>query len=247
MINKTKAVYKYNITTSARPLGIYYFIVLMIIISFAIIALISSGNTHVSGIEFATVIFLLVLALADFRENFEALNQYGLSRKSIYVGKVLAFGSLALAAAFIDRLLVIAVEKITSPMENFLFGSFFTTMYETSFAKLNFWSENLLALLLSFSAYLALLSSGTFISAVFYRSNRIGKIAIAAGIPIFIFVAVPVIGAYIYTSKLAKVFTKLLEISLSTPARASVSFLLGAIILGVITYPIVMRTTLKGK
>ena len=39
-----------------KTLGICYFI-LMIIISFAIIALISSGNTHVLGIEFATVIF----------------------------------------------------------------------------------------------------------------------------------------------------------------------------------------------
>jgi hypothetical protein len=247
MRSKTKSVYKYNIMTCAKPMGIYYFMVLMIITFFVVIALFSSGSTHVSGVEFATVIFLLVMALADFRENFEALNQYGMSRKTIYKGKVLAYSSLALAAAIIDRIIVIAASKITSSLENFIFGSFFTTMYESFFDKLNFWSENLLALLLSFSAYLALMSFGTFLSAVFYRSNRIGRIAIAAGVPIFIFVALPIIAAYVFTTNLANLITKFIDFTLSTPLRTSATCLLGAIILGVISYPIIVRATLKGK
>lgn len=247
MKNKAKAVYKYNMSTCARPMVVYYSIVLMIIIFFTIIALLTNGTTQVSGVEFATVIFLFVMALADFRENFEALNQYGTSRKTIYLGKVLSFVSLALIASVIDRLLILIGSKVTSPISNYEFGSFFGTMYENKFAQMNFWSEQFMIILLSFSSYLALLAAGTFLSVVFYRSNRIGKIAVAAGIPIFIFVAVPVLAAYIYTTKLAKTLMKVLEMTLSTPARASVTFLLGAIAFGVITYPIVRRATLRGK
>ena len=247
MCNKTKAVYRYNLQTVSKPVGIFYLVVFLILLFFSLTAFLTSGSSQVTGIEFSTIIFLFVLALVDFRENFEVLNQFGTSRKSIYFGKVLSFSTLGLVITLIDRLVAFLVPTVTKFIDNFMYESFFNVMYEHKFQDMEALPKALLPLLLAFSMYMAALSAGTFLSVLFYRTNRIGRIAIAAGIPIFIFVALPIIMTYIYTTKLSKVFMNLLELTLSTPLRASITFLSGALLIGTITYFVVKKATLKGK
>lgn len=191
MSSKIKSVYKYNLFTQIKPVTFYYSIALFLIIFTFILNLFGSFKLNINGFEFATFIFLFVVSLVDFAENFNMLSINCVSRKNIFIGKVLSFASLSLAMAFIDRLIVGLTYLMSDLGEINMFGSAIDDIF-TALSP-NVFLANVEAILISFSSYISVIVFGTFLSILFYRANKAIRVLIAAGVPIFIVIFLPII------------------------------------------------------
>ena len=106
-MTKLKSAVLYEYLTKVRAIGIFYLIQYLIVaLIFAIVAICTEGKeTGSNALEFSSVVFVSVIGVLGYKEDFKALLQNGYTRKYIFGATVCMFTLLAGTLALIDTII----------------------------------------------------------------------------------------------------------------------------------------------
>ncbi len=145
---------KYQWSDVKRTLCIYYSIIVLVVAFFFIVGRVTKndGETYSSfnGLEMCTGIFLFVLGLNSFKEQFFMFLQNGISRKSIWKSRVVYSLSLCAVMAVADMILMAIGGLFHRMQPNLYFTSVLAGLYQDWFLQNN----AVLVLLLKFLLFL---------------------------------------------------------------------------------------------
>lgn len=106
-MTELKSAVLYEYLTKVRAIGIFYLIQYSIVaLIFAIVAICTEGKeTGSNALEFSSVVFVSVIGVLGYKEDFKALLQNGYTRKYIFGATVCMFTLLAGTLALIDTVI----------------------------------------------------------------------------------------------------------------------------------------------
>ena len=106
-MSKLKSAVLYEYLTKVKAIGIFYLIQYLIVaLIFTIVAICTKGNeTGSNTLEFSSVVFVSVIGVLGYKEDFKALLQNGYTRKYIFGATVCMFTLLAGTMALIDTII----------------------------------------------------------------------------------------------------------------------------------------------
>lgn len=187
-----KSSYKYQMDDCVKSLVIFYIVILvislMVMSQASTLGWLGIGKTTVSGLDFASVIFCFILGLNTFKENFGMLMQNGMSRKSVFIGKLLMAASVALIMALVDKALLEWMKAVTGGSENVTVTSLFEQIFPLKGAF-----GHVTQVTYNFVLYLVATLAGYFTTIMFYRLNRLGKVLVGAGVPVLLLIVYPIV------------------------------------------------------
>ncbi len=173
---KLRAAYRYQIHDLKFSILIYYCVIvgLFILVAASALAFIGNGNVSVNAngsIGGATFIFLFVLGLNSFKENFLFSLQNSVSRKTLFSSRLAVFATLAVFMNIVDLVLGYVLALAAS-----LRVGINVAGYAPSFV----------GLLSSMFFAFTILMLGYFLTILFFRLNKLGKVLVGAGVPVCI-------------------------------------------------------------
>lgn len=194
MNKKLYPSFRFQLADYRFGLFIYYAVVLSLLALTFFTAFFYQGNIVSSGASAASVVFLFVCGLCAFKENFGMSLQNGVSRRTMFMARLCV--TLVLSAG------MAAVDELLSRLFGLLGNAFLknTTLYSTLFdqvfqGKWGFAELLSLSVLFNFGLCLAASAVGYFITLMFYRLNKMGKILVGAGVPAFFMFVPPALKA----------------------------------------------------
>ena len=173
---------KYNIKVSLKSIIIYYLIFTGAITGIEMLNKLSVVKGHTSGVEFSTVIFLFVMGLNSFKEDFYFAQANNISRVDYFKANVIAILPIGLAMSILD--------VIINRVYNLFVAS--PTLYDMSYN--NFTGANLImevwvqsnsivtlfgTVTFLFAFYIASFAIGLLITIIYYKCNKIMKILVS--------------------------------------------------------------------
>jgi hypothetical protein len=209
---KIKTALRYMLHDSSRAMIIYYGVIVAINLLSLLISRLSSNSFIFSGTDFSSLIFIFVLGIVMFSQNFLFLIQNGRSRKTLAVSSLSALAIISVVMALLDQLIIQLFDQGSS----FLIDSDFEVMVYGSIGQMDL----PLNLLNSLITYLLIGITGLFLGAIYYRMTILPKILVSAGVPVFLLVILPII-----------------DYRLSTEIFVSVLKITGLAYLGISTWP----------
>ncbi len=204
----SKSVYKYQLNDIKKPILVFYLVIACVLpLAYLGVAttLISvkpdfsmDSKYQISGFEFNTIVFLFVCGLTMFRETYRLSMQNGVPRKTIWTGTVLMFLTVGGCMALIDTVIRYVAVNFIAPQFGFRVGGLYELMYEERSIR-NSMAQNVLeGFLLNICQYTAALAIGYFITIGYYRMNKIAKIIVSIGVPVFIIIVLPILIKRVY-------------------------------------------------
>ncbi len=197
---RLKSVVKYNISETKNSILIFYGIMAALLIVFSVISttVTSGGYSNNSGGEVASAIFLFVVGLNSFKQNFLFLSTNGVTRKTCFYGFVISSLIIATGMAVIDT----TYGTILGLSPNY--SSLFTQLYNEWAAE----ASKPLSILISFVwnavLYLFTMCLGYFITTLYYRMSKGLKITVSVGIPVFFTIVLPIIDSEVTNGRITK-------------------------------------------
>ncbi len=106
-MNKLKSAILYECSTKIKAIGLFYLIEYLITaLIFAIVAICTKGNEIGSNaLELSSIIFVSVVGVLGYKEDFKALIQNGYTRKYIFLATVCMFIFMCGTMALIDTII----------------------------------------------------------------------------------------------------------------------------------------------
>lgn len=251
-----KTAYKYQLADYKKPIAIYYGIIAAIIslvFFFGLSVRIFSGSTSTSStlqigaMDATTAVFLFVMGLNSFRESFFMLLQNGISRKTFFMTRFISSSVAAVIMAAIDNLLVLVGKGLFSVNEKLQIETLVEQLYNRGPNPPGLLQSFFRGTVFDLLMYLAVISLGFFITIIFYRLNQTGKVLIAAGLPVTLFVILPMV---IYAkpaigTALSKFLNLAFGISTANPYAAMLTFAIITLLLSLASWPILRRAVVK--
>ena len=247
MNNKTLKSYLYQLRDDRKAVIIYYIIIIAVYAAMFISVAISKatgGSTNGHGIP--TAIFMF--CACAFRENFFMLMQNGVSRKSVFIGRLLNSLTLAAGLAVLDTVLGAVFNAISNSFdERFLFQTIFDMLYFnldiTGFLRL------MLNLLMFFMMFLGFSTLGYLMSTAFNRLNKTGKTIFAAGLPVTLFVILPVIDGMVFNGEIIVKFLNflldILGVNTQQPLYAVATFTIVAVVCSTLSWLLIRKARVE--
>ena len=156
----------------------YSILVALYIISTAVVLSFDRSTIDISVSTGASQIMLFTLGIILFSQGLRVALMHGVSRRSAYCAFLITCISLPVVMAALDTLISMAFYKIDSgPITDVFFHG--GTVIERFFALA---AEGFLAMALGF-----------FISAAYYRMNKLTKILVSVLVPVTLFAGVPLL------------------------------------------------------
>ena len=120
-MRKLKQAILYECATKIRPVAIFYAIECAITAAIFAIVSILTGGKHMgsNGLEISSVVFVSVLGILSYREDFKELIQNGYTRKYIYLSNICMFLVVCGTMALIDTI-------VGNGIHHFTGGTYFT-------------------------------------------------------------------------------------------------------------------------
>ena len=133
-MTKLKSAVLYEYLTKVRAIGIFYLIQYLIVaLIFAIVAICTEGKeTGSNTLEFSSVVFVSVIGVLGYKEDFKALLQNGYTRKYIFGATICMFTLLAGTMAFIDTIIGNSIHYFNDnyfTLFGSLYGLWLTVLY----------------------------------------------------------------------------------------------------------------------
>lgn len=183
---KLKTLIKYEMWTSIKPVCIYYVIVYTIFSALCFIASLVNGNGYLtmSGVETSGFIYLGILGLLGFQEDFKILIQNGFSRKYIWYAALSMFVIISFLMALIDTTMASLLSRMVD------FKSLFQIIYGHDFSFFIQWAWLFIVnLSVAFISYMAALLCNHIGAKKFWYSMLILFVVIVLmGIPFLIYI-----------------------------------------------------------
>ncbi len=194
--------FKYQLFTQKMMVIVYYMVYLGMTLLFGAVNLISfamsqenssvyMGIGTMNGLSAVTAIMAFVSGCTSFKESFGMSLQNGVSRKSLFLGRLCAAGALCLVLAVCDEVFTLFFA---------LFGKLpFVRVESTSLFQLiyggtgNGLTTALCAVAFTFFLLLAVSAAGYFCTVLFYRLSTPGKVAVGVGAGFVFTFGVPIL------------------------------------------------------
>ena len=207
-----KVSVKYQLDEYKRPVIIFYIIVLLVC-TVSLAAIMPADDSaavkgRFGGMEIATIIFLFIAGMNSFRDAFRLFMQNSISRKTLFAGRLVCVSIVSSAMALIDTAVNLTGNMVLSSVSSaFIYQSLFTIIYGTGY-NVQTANPQLAAgsLLFAVAFYLAASMFGYFITVLYYRLNKGGKIAVSVGVPAVVFVALPLVDAFVLNNTINEFF-----------------------------------------
>ncbi|GAB1476483.1 hypothetical protein MASR2M70_13170 [Bacillota bacterium] len=196
----TQKVIKYQINEFKTSMLVFVLVIvgIMLLIGISMVNINMTVNGEVSstmgGMEMGIVIFLFIVGLNSFRENFRFMIQNGVSRKTMFKGLVISTAIIALAMSLINVVILVVGKAFAEATDGLTFMGSFEQIYGMRYAgggnDLQLAFEGLL-FLICISA--AAMMFGVLITTMYYRLNKLAKILVSVGIPVSIIIILPLV------------------------------------------------------
>jgi hypothetical protein len=240
---------KYNVKSNLKPLIIFYLIFITLITSIVIINKTSGGGIGSSGIEFSSVIFLFVIGLNSFKENFYFSQANNISREDYFKSMAVTILPVALGMSLIDLVInrTYNVFMASPTIYDMAYGS---SSY--SFINVETWTQsNSIQTLLGtatflFAFYIVAFAIGLLITMIYFKCNKIMKVLVTLSPLLF----QAILGIIVYKSpefegKLEVFIENILGINTRNSYMAVMTFICLFIILMFFVYILVRKAVVK--
>ena len=239
-MNKLKSAVLYEYSTKIKAMGIFYLIQYLIVaLIFAIVAICTEGNeTGSNTLELSSVVFVSVIGVLGYKEDFKALIQNGYTRKYIFGATICMFTLLAGTMALIDTIIGNSIH---------LFNSNYFTLYSSLYGFGNVFTNWLWLTAL----YLMFCSLFYFAVLVINRVGKTVSLLIGVGVCSIILLVIALF-QFVFSDEFAR---KTVEILLKAMGFMSdgttilsfpiLSFLVIGVIFGIGSYAVICRTELR--
>lgn len=207
-----KAAAKYQIKDSLKSIGIFYLVTVLVIAFFGLMTIANPSSVLESGgsVEWSAMIFLFILGLNSFKEPFLMMLQNSTSRKTMFITRLMATGVISVAMAVINRVVVVLVRVISNASERFDTGGLYEMLYEQRVATLGGFQLHLEAILAMAVLYAAAIIAGYFITAAYYRMNKLWKMVVSIGVPVTLFVLLPLLEDTVLDGKISAAIQRMI-------------------------------------
>lgn len=202
---KAKACFLYQIFDLRWAVLIYYFIIfcLTLLANYSVITLMASTSTGatteehnviMSGITSSSAIFIFIVGLNSFTENFRFSLQNGVSRKTLFFTRLCTAGVTALFMGVMDQIIHSLLSLVGQRFNTrWLSVSLFQQLYPQAYGSPV--QGFFLSALFGFCLLLFMANTGYAIVMLFYRLNKLGKVLVGAGVPVVLLFGIPAITA----------------------------------------------------
>lgn len=214
---RIKPAVKYQINEYISQIRVYYISIFGVTAFFGLLSVIteSSGMFSFGGYEFLTSIVLFIIGLFSFKEMFLMMLQNGISRKTMFIGRLISVFTISVIMAVIDRLFVNFGRMLEKINDKVIITGLYEMIFRLREAAVSRVVFNLEAVLITVFAYISVILLGFFIGTAYYRMNKVVKIAVSAGVPSAIFILLPLLNS-MTDGKLFKLINKLLNFVFSS-------------------------------
>ena len=244
---KYKKSLKYSILGTTRSVIVFY-IIIGVVIFLSLIGMVTvtdgSSRSSINGMELSTAIFIFVLGLNSFKDKLFMLIQNGVSRKTFFLSSITSFVILCFFMSAIDLVISMLAKFTVNFSEQVSYSSFFESLYSQKIVGMSAVALNLESFLWNLCLYLAMATAGFFITISYYRMNKSMKVLVSVGVPVGLFVVLPVVDQ-IVNGKITLVTIRALDfaigISLQNPFHAMGTFLLAFVVFSGLSWQLVRK------
>lgn len=246
---KSYSIAKYNINSVKKPIGIFYFIFITVLLTISVVDRVTDGAVTSSGLELSTIIFLFVLGLNLFKEGFYFSQANNISRETYFKGTIISMIPIAAVLSAIDviinRIYNIAVSSPTN------FDMIYTGLTDLQFEtwiQSNTISILFQTFLFQFAVYSMIIATGLVVTMIYYRANKLMKVVVSV-VPIMLIILGNLIMGT-FPEKLPKVFLFIQNIfgwSTRNPYVGILTFTITFIILAICGYILIKKAVIKER
>ena len=185
-LNSSQRYYLYSI----KPAVIIYYIVMLTLSTFSIILnfVQQDANSSFGGIAGASLIFLFIVGICSFSEEFKMFIQNGITRRELW--------SSFLASSIIISTIMSAIDLISIYLMSLVTNSESLVMMLSSIYVDNVVLKVITTFFIQVLFYTLALALGYFIRLVYYRMNKFGRTTLSIAVPGFFFIALPILSSY---------------------------------------------------
>lgn len=213
---------RYQLRDQVQAAGMYYLIYLAIILLItALVSTSADSSGSFSGMETSTTIFLFVMGLVSFREPFHMLLQNGISRRTLFISRLLTVVGLCVAMAAIDSVLMGVSRAMTAANAQMKVYSLYDLAYPGTLGRMNGFGQWVTRWALMVTQSLMATCLGYCITLAYYRMNKLTKWLVSFGVPALLIVAL----TRMNMSALGRALSAALGLERQLPLMAMLTFL----------------------
>ncbi len=193
-----KKVIKFQLIDIFKVLLIYYLIMIVILaISNMQLSMTINGKSIMNnGTGLSAGILCFVAGLCIFKEQLCFFIQNGVPRKTFFKGTLMTIAIVCAVIAIIETIISVIFTFIIPHKQNYKFTSLIDFAYPGYFRETQIMPMILVSVLFTTLLAILLFITGYLIAAIFYRSGKFMKVAIAVGLPVIILFVLPISGLY---------------------------------------------------
>ncbi|MCQ4637572.1 hypothetical protein NE619_12630 [Anaerovorax odorimutans] len=246
------ASYRYQMADHKKAILIFYLVIIgLFVVSGLSSALVTTGagesyTRSVNGNEMATVIFLFVIGLCTFKETFLLSLQNGVSRKTLFSAKIVTMLSVAAIMALVDKVIgLISLAALSLTSKGVIAVTFYEGLYPAQTANTSAFVIHLESFFFEFVLALAAMAVGYFITIMFYRLAKTGKVIVGAGVPVLCFMIIPWLDTHFFNGRLTMAFARFIVAAACTPFRVVLTSLAVFILFSALSYLLMRKAVVK--
>lgn len=209
-----KATTKYQINSFIKSVLVFYLVIILTTIFFGIIISVGASSNanvmNISGMEMSTIIFLFVMGLNSFKESFLMLLQNSVTRKTMFVSRLISIFITCVLMSIIDRLIIGLGGLFSFSNKNNNISGLYEMIFEKRVVSLNPILMNLEAVLIMSGLYIAVILVGYLITTAYYRMNKILKVVVSVGVPVTVFIIWPIADVTYFDGEISKTIGRFL-------------------------------------
>ena len=236
-MNRILAVSKYLIKDMSKAMLVFYAVIItlstIMVGSFVAINNNSSGNVSFGGFGFSAVIFLFIAAMNSFKVNFKFMLANNVTRKSFFAAALLGLGGMAAVMSLLDFI----SDRILKTMIPYV--GLFEGLYKNNSLAAN--------LLWTFALLLFAACWGWLITILYYWCSKLMKTVISI-LPVLIVILLGILNERV-GGAISTAVVRFLTVSLGfvdyNAYIAVLSFMIGSLILGGLSYLLIRRMPIK--
>lgn len=190
---------KYQIKDILRAEKVFYLVWILINLFFMTAAKLSANSqASITGLHESTFIFLFVIGLCTFKEFFLFFQQNSVSRKALFLGHLAA----TVLCSLVMMIMNIIFAWITDLIGTLFLSNFIST--KNAFQALYPNGSMVTEFFFYYVFYLFVIAAGYFLTVMFYRLSKVGKIVVGAGVPIALTIIFPLADTWVFKGNLTK-------------------------------------------
>ncbi|MDF2685243.1 MAG: hypothetical protein K0S55_424 [Clostridia bacterium] len=244
-----KSSLKYQLFEFKRPIIIFYIVIIAVIFLFFIMNIAyKSSDISFNGMDVASIIFIFIAGLNSFKSIFYLFSANGISRKTLFTSFIISTAPICGLMALIDTIIGFMLSLFIN------YNTMFFQVYNSRYGhenninlfsgKLQFLGESFLW---SFFTYAMFIIIGFLITVIYYRMNKITKILVSVGVPIFFTSILPTIDGILFKGAIIRSIINLFSFIFgdSNPYISILFSIMIFIILTVISFLFIRKAPIK--